>query len=128
MSVQSISRGEERLVDSEIIVSRRARRGSPRYTATARNSHNRGEHKIRKRVKVPRKRIFRCALRYTCGMPRNSCLRGLGDESLSISYHFPYGKICENKFVSLLKAFYREIFNRISKYLMHNYIGIIGRW
>lgn len=36
-------------------------------------------------------------------------------------------KICENKFVSLLKAFYREIFNRISKYLMHNYIGIIGR-
>lgn len=70
MSVQSISRGEE-LVDSEIIVSRRARRGSPRYTAAARNSHNRGEHKIRKRVKVPRKRIFRCALHYTRGMPRD---------------------------------------------------------
>lgn len=105
MSGQSISRGEESLVDSEIIVSRRACRGSPRYTATARNSHNRGEHKIRKRVKVPRKRIFLCALHYTCGMPRNSCLRGLEDESLSISY-FSYGKICENKFVSLLKAFY----------------------
>lgn len=87
--MRSISRGEERLVDSEIIVSRGARRGSPRYTATARNSHNRGEHKIRKRVKVPRKRIFRCALRYV------ECLaiRVLMDEGLSISYHFPYGKI-----------------------------------